>query len=87
MSVVLEAAQANFVVLFLCLLRTFNNKVDSDINPFLWTCAVQLTGILHFIFNLSMKLERIPKLWKTSCIVPVPKKPIPNASTTLDQLL
>lgn len=42
------------------------------------TCAIQLTGIINFLFNLSLKLERILVLWKTSCIVPVPKKTIPS---------
>ena len=26
-----------------------------------------------YIFNLSLSLERVPVLWKTSCVVPVPK--------------
>ncbi|TWW56168.1 hypothetical protein D4764_08G0001550 [Takifugu flavidus] len=36
-------------------------------------CADQLCGILLHIFNLSLSLERVPLLWKTSCVVPVPK--------------
>ncbi|KAI3363569.1 hypothetical protein L3Q82_012154 [Scortum barcoo] len=31
-----------------------------------------------YTFNLSLKLERVPQLWKTSCIVPVPKTPHPK---------
>ncbi|KAI3354913.1 hypothetical protein L3Q82_004704 [Scortum barcoo] len=30
------------------------------------------------MFNLSLKLGRVPQLWKTSCIVPVPKTPHPK---------
>lgn len=41
-------------------------------------CADQLCWVTHYIFNLSLRLERIPVLWKTSCIVPVPKKTNPT---------
>ncbi|KAI3355649.1 hypothetical protein L3Q82_004187 [Scortum barcoo] len=34
-------------------------------------------------FNLSLKLERVPQLWKTSCIVPVPKTPHPKGAPQL----
>ncbi|KAI3355457.1 hypothetical protein L3Q82_018292, partial [Scortum barcoo] len=30
------------------------------------------------IFNLSLGQGRVPQLWKTSCIIPVPKKPHPG---------
>jgi len=36
-------------------------------------CAAQLCQPLHKIFNLSLQLGRVPALWKTSCVVPVPK--------------
>ncbi|KAI3357770.1 hypothetical protein L3Q82_015528, partial [Scortum barcoo] len=37
-------------------------------------CADQLCQVVcHYIFNLSLSLERVPVLWKTSCVVPVPK--------------
>ena len=36
-------------------------------------CAAQLCQPLQRIFNLSLQLGRVPALWKTSCIVPVPK--------------
>lgn len=38
------------------------------------TCADQLCDVLHYIFSLSLSMSRIPMSWKTSCIVPVPKK-------------
>jgi hypothetical protein len=41
-------------------------------------CADQLCGILQRLFNLSLSLERVPVLWKTSCLVPVPKKAHPT---------
>ena len=31
-----------------------------------------------YIFNLSLSLERVPVLWKTSCVVPVPKTAHPK---------
>ncbi|XP_073674252.1 uncharacterized protein [Garra rufa] len=36
-------------------------------------CADQLCEVVLFMFNLSLSLERVPALWKTSCVVPVPK--------------
>ncbi|XP_062901251.1 uncharacterized protein LOC134345044 [Mobula hypostoma] len=41
-------------------------------------CAPQLCGVLHHVFNLSLRLRRVPVLWKTSCLVPVPKTPRPS---------
>ncbi|TWW53906.1 hypothetical protein D4764_0186450 [Takifugu flavidus] len=38
----------------------------------------QLCGIFSHMFNLSLRLGRVPQLWKTSCIVPVPKTPHPK---------
>ena len=38
------------------------------------TCALQLCQIFCDIFNLSLAKCKIPKLWKTTCISPVPKK-------------
>ncbi|KAL0203335.1 hypothetical protein M9458_001353, partial [Cirrhinus mrigala] len=42
-------------------------------------CASQLCGVLLRIFNLSLSIKKVPVLWKTSCLVPVPKKARPNA--------
>ncbi|TWW71545.1 hypothetical protein D4764_16G0000420 [Takifugu flavidus] len=42
----------------------------------------QLCGILQHLFNQSLHLQRIPVLWKTSCLVPVPKKTHPVALIT-----
>lgn len=36
-------------------------------------CAVQLCGVMGVIPNMSLKLGRAPQLWKTSCVVAVPK--------------
>ncbi|XP_058509155.1 sodium- and chloride-dependent betaine transporter-like [Solea solea] len=43
-------------------------------------CSLQLCGVLQHIFSLSLSLHRVPVLWKTSCIVPVPKIPRPSGS-------
>ena len=36
-------------------------------------CADQLAEPLQELFNLSLQSGRVPVLWKTSCLVPVPK--------------
>lgn len=33
-------------------------------------CVDQLCGVVQHIFNLSLRLETVPALWKTSCVVP-----------------
>ncbi|KAI3373837.1 hypothetical protein L3Q82_022418, partial [Scortum barcoo] len=38
------------------------------------TCASQLSPVLGHLYNLSLSQEKVPMLWKTSCLVPVPKK-------------
>ncbi|TWW53956.1 hypothetical protein D4764_0170350 [Takifugu flavidus] len=43
-------------------------------------CSRQLCGILQHLFNQSLHLQRIPVLWKTSCLVPVPKKKNPSVA-------
>ena len=40
-------------------------------------CATQLSGIFHSIFQASLNLQKVPTLWKTSSVVPVPKKSRP----------
>ena len=45
-----------------------------NINPkVLKACTGQLAGVFQHLFNLSLRLKKAPQLWKTSCIVPVPK--------------
>ncbi|KAI3356593.1 hypothetical protein L3Q82_017793, partial [Scortum barcoo] len=44
-------------------------------------CARELGHPLQRIFNLSLGQGRVPQLWKTSCIIPVPKKPHPDYLT------
>uniref|UniRef100_A0A8C6NVM8 Reverse transcriptase domain-containing protein n=1 Tax=Nothobranchius furzeri TaxID=105023 RepID=A0A8C6NVM8_NOTFU len=43
-------------------------------------CAEQLCGILQHLFNLSLAQEKVPVLWKTSCLIPVPKKTRPSVN-------
>lgn len=40
--------------------------------------ADQLCGIVGYVFNMSLKLGRVPELWKPSCVVPVQKKRSPH---------
>nr|XP_057907087.1 uncharacterized protein LOC131104187 [Doryrhamphus excisus] len=51
---------------------------DGISSRLLKSCADELCGIVEHIFNLSLKLGRVPQLWKTSCVVPVPKTPHPK---------
>ncbi|KAI3363968.1 hypothetical protein L3Q82_001566 [Scortum barcoo] len=46
-------------------------------------CADQLCQVVCYIFNLSLSLERVPVLWKTSCVVPVPKTSRPKGAQPL----
>ena len=39
---------------------------------------MELGEPLQHIFNLSLQLGKVPALWKTSCLIPVPKKPHPS---------
>ncbi|MDG2555456.1 reverse transcriptase family protein [Vibrio parahaemolyticus] len=55
---------------------------DGISSRLLKSCADQLCGIVETIFNLSLRLGRVPQLWKTSCVVPVPKTPHPKDFST-----
>ena len=46
-------------------------------------CSSQLAHIFTHIFNLSFQLGCIPKIWKLSCIIPVPKKPVITCNNDL----
>ena len=41
-------------------------------------CSAELGEPLQHVFNLSLQLGRVPMLWKTSCLIPVPKKKHPR---------
>ncbi|KAI4881889.1 hypothetical protein NFI96_006948 [Prochilodus magdalenae] len=41
-------------------------------------CAAQLGESLQHVFNLSLRLGRVPATWKTTCLIPVPKKAHPK---------
>ncbi len=41
-------------------------------------CAMQLCGVMWHIFNLSLRLEKVPTQWKASGLVPVAKKGNPK---------
>ncbi|KAI4896395.1 hypothetical protein NFI96_003160 [Prochilodus magdalenae] len=51
---------------------------DGISSRLLKSCANELCGMAGHIFNLSLRLGRVPQLWKTSCVVPVPKTPHPK---------
>lgn len=41
-------------------------------------CAAELAGPLQHIYNQSLHSGKVPTLWKTSCIIPIPKKGRPR---------
>ncbi|XDV15205.1 hypothetical protein PO909_015335 [Leuciscus waleckii] len=51
---------------------------DGISSRLLKSSADQLSGVMERIFNLSLKLGVVPQLWKTSCVVPVPKTSHPK---------
>jgi len=64
-------------------IKTKKSPGPDVINPrVLKACADQICGVVHYIFKLSLRLERRPVLWKTSCVVPVPKLTNPTEFST-----
>ncbi|KAK7879853.1 hypothetical protein WMY93_033478 [Mugilogobius chulae] len=47
-------------------------------------CANELAEPVVRIYNQSLHLGKVPSLWKTSCIVPVPKKGRPSGDDPCD---
>ncbi len=41
-------------------------------------CSAELGEPLQHVYNLSLRLGRVPVLLKTSCLIPVPKKKHPS---------
>lgn len=41
----------------------------------------ELSAAFKHPFNLSLRLKKVPKIWKTSCIVPVQSKGCPSTLT------
>lgn len=55
------------------------NDDDEEVCPrMLKACAVQLGEPLQHVFNLSLRLGRVPVSWETTCLIPVPKKAHPK---------
>uniref|UniRef100_A0A667Y6G0 B30.2/SPRY domain-containing protein n=1 Tax=Myripristis murdjan TaxID=586833 RepID=A0A667Y6G0_9TELE len=69
-----ELQQAEFALYFRKL-QHFNANRGRFIDL---TCASQLSSVIQHLYNLSLSQERVPVLWKTSCLVPVPKKSTPS---------
>ena len=62
---------------FQCIHVKKRSGPDGISGQVLKNCATQLFGIFHFIFQVSLTLQKMPTLWKTSTVIPVPKKPRP----------
>ena len=64
-------------------LRVNKAMGPENINPRLLKArAGQLAEVIQHLFSLSLRLRRVPQLWKTSCIIPVPKKKHPRTLST-----
>lgn len=50
---------------------------DNMSSRLLRECADMLCEVVLFIFNMNLSLEKIPVLWRTSCLVLVQKVPRP----------
>ncbi|KAK0134550.1 hypothetical protein N1851_029819 [Merluccius polli] len=48
-------------------------RPDGVSGKVLKACAVQLSGVLTKIFNISLSLAIVPSCWKSATIIPVPK--------------
>ena len=46
-------------------------------------CVTSLLPIIHNIFNSSLRLCKMPAIWKIGEIVPVNKKPLPKVDNDL----
>jgi hypothetical protein len=46
-------------------------------------CCEELAEIYAFIFNKSFSTQTVPDLWKCSCIIPVPKRPVVSCMNDL----
>ena len=62
---------------------TWGQIHDGISGQVLKNCATQLSGIFHSIFQASLSLHKVPTLWKTSIVVPVPKKSRPASPNDL----
>ena len=50
---------------------------DGVSSRILKACVEQPHGIFQHLYNLTLSQERVPVLWRKSCLVPVPKKKKP----------
>ena len=68
-------------------LRRINTKKspgpDGISGKLLRECCDQLAPVFHFLYQTSLNMMYIPKIWRTSLIVPVPKKQLPKEMNDL----
>ncbi len=43
------------------------------------TCVKELSPVFNYIFNKSLQVQHVPKVWKYAVVVPVPKSSSPKA--------
>ena len=51
---------------------------DNICGQLLKSCAIEMSSIFHYIFNKSLQTQHVPKVWKDSVVVPVPKSSCPK---------
>ena len=56
---------------------------DNTAPRVLKACAEQLAYIFCVIFNACFSTNTVPTTWKTSCIVPIPKRPVISSMNDL----
>ena len=59
-------------------LRSQKVAGPDNVRPRLLKTCAELGEPLQQVFNMSLQLGRVPSLWKTLCIIPVPKKNQPS---------
>ena len=56
---------------------------DNTAPQVLKACAEQLAYIFCIIFNACISTNTVPIIWKTACIVPIPKRPVISSMNDL----
>lgn len=59
--------------------KTKSPGPDNISGQILKHCSDQISGISHYIFTQSLKLQKVPEVWKYSIIAPVSKSNTPKA--------
>lgn len=50
-------------------------------------CANELSPVFHYIFNMSLRVQHVPSVWKDAVVVPVPKLGSPKMLNALTSVV